>query len=370
MRVVIVNAHIRDRVGGSELQCDLIAQGLAARGHEVHYLAVGGESRRGGSEYAIHDVTHSGSLIGSKCVEIAPDVVYWRYNKLCFYNAARIIASRGIPIVFAVSAVADTEKWGTSGFARRRVGFRGSIRVLKSVIRSRWNYRGFQFVTGLTVNNPEHLNRLPIRRQRYVPNGMIEDSVAFEWDRRYVAWVANIKPGKRPEAFVQLAKLLEPHGVDCLMVGRIQDAGYDWLSRGEGCPPNFHYLGPKSPREVNGILSRAAVHVHTCIPEGFSNVFIQAWLQACPSVSLDFDPGGYMTSQGIGLVAGGDWSLFVAQVQSLLADRERRESMGQGARTFARDTFSSERLVEQVSDLLREVVCEAQSGSHWQVNAT
>ncbi len=37
MKIVIVNQHIQDVIGGSEIQCDLIAANLTSLGHQVTY---------------------------------------------------------------------------------------------------------------------------------------------------------------------------------------------------------------------------------------------------------------------------------------------------------------------------------------------
>jgi hypothetical protein len=37
MKILIINQHISDALGGSEMQCDLIAHGLTNLGHQVIY---------------------------------------------------------------------------------------------------------------------------------------------------------------------------------------------------------------------------------------------------------------------------------------------------------------------------------------------
>ncbi len=41
MNLLIINQHPSDSLGGSEMQCDLIARGLTERGHQVVYASVG-----------------------------------------------------------------------------------------------------------------------------------------------------------------------------------------------------------------------------------------------------------------------------------------------------------------------------------------
>ena len=133
--------------------------------------------------------------------------------------------------------------------------------------------------------------------------------VPFSWPRPYVAWVANLKPSKRPELCVELARHLLPHGVDLVMVGRLVDPAYCWLED-LSASENLHYIGPRSVEEVSGVLAGALALVHTCMPEGFPNVFIQSWQQATPTVSIEYDPGGIIKTHALGYVSEADEQRF------------------------------------------------------------
>lgn len=83
MRVAIVNRHLRDGAGGSELQCDLIARGLVARGHDVlHVVASEGDAALDGLPYACVRVGTDVDAAVAECAAWRPDVVYWRMNRL------------------------------------------------------------------------------------------------------------------------------------------------------------------------------------------------------------------------------------------------------------------------------------------------
>lgn len=349
MRITIVNRHRDDTLGGSEVQCDFIADGLTKRGHQVTYVAPGGRKEIYDRSYKVVPCAKNEERMAGKILRSKPDVVYWRFNKIFFRAVIKKIKQQNIPVVFAASSVNDVEPW----FFKKNVGLRKKIKELSA---SYWNHLGMKYVDAVTVNNKDYLGRLPVSRQEFIANGMSTEYVPFDWPRPYGSWIASIKQIKRPELMVKLARDFRSEDMDFIMVGKIQEKEYNWIRKKEDLPPNLYYIGPKSLEEVSGILKASAVHVHTCLPEGFPNVFIQAWVQGTPSVSLGFDPGGYIQSRGLGFCADETWELFTEKIDQLIRNRDEREQMGENARRFAREIFSTETMVDKVEELMRSLV--------------
>ena len=355
MRVAVVNQHPSVALGGSETQCALIAAGLARRGHAVRYVAVGGAvpgDRQAGAAEVV-DVPHDARQVVAACAAFAPDVVYWRIGRWGLRIVARAARRHGFRLVLVSSSDDDLRRTPPSRSVRSGIVGRVVERGL-TVTRAWWSFGALRHLDLIVVNNRDHLGRIRTVRTVHIPNGVDARTGSFNWPRRYVAWVANLKPVKRPEACIPLAESLAPLGVDLLMVGRIQVAGYERFEDPERLPSNLHYLGPLPQEEVNAVLAGAAVHLHTCLPEGFPNVFIQAWWQGTPSVSLGFDPGGLIAEHGLGAVCGDDPERFAADVARLLGDEGLRRSAGLRAQAFARREFDPEAAVERlVSELQR-----------------
>ena len=84
MRVLIVNQHPQIALGGSEVQCDLIATEMTRRGHFVVYGAVQEKIIDEQSvEYTVSyiDPKRFFSSLKDYIQKQKPDVIYWRYNK-------------------------------------------------------------------------------------------------------------------------------------------------------------------------------------------------------------------------------------------------------------------------------------------------
>lgn len=214
------------------------------------------------------------------------------------------------------------------------------------------NFRGHRFVDPLVTPSRDLLGRAPVRRQIVIPNMMETDSIPSTWPRPQIAWVANIKPRKRPEAFVELAAGLgrDSHGVDCLMVGHRQAKAYLYLENPTATPENFCYLGPRSVAEENGILAKSQFLVHTCEPEGFGNVFIQACLQGRPTLTLEYDPDGIIAREALGTVGGTPAGLLRA-TRLNLEDRSLRKAAGQHARCYTEANHTPNASIERIEAL-------------------
>lgn len=349
MNITIVNRHRDDTMGGSELQCDFIAKELVQRGYRVNYVAPGGQKSayKNTYEYSILPCEINSSDIVQKIEETNPDIIYWRFNKNYFYSSVKKISKKS-KIIFAASSAYDVSWF----LYKKSVPIRNNV---KRIIPSIREQLGMYYVDAVVVNNESHLDKLPVKIQRFIPNGMIETSVDFNWDKPYVAWIANIKAIKRPELFIELASKFDRDDIDFIMAGDIQEDEYLWINEKNNLPSNLHYLGAKSFEEVNGILKNSMIHVHTCLDEGFPNVFIQAWILGIPSVSYGFDPSNYITENELGYSASEDMELFFKYVDHLINDPDKRDSLGQNAKEFAKEKFQIKKSVSKLEELFQDL---------------
>ena len=353
MRVAIVNQHPSVAVGGSETQCDLIAAGLAARGHSVRYVAPGGVA--GPTPYVTVPVADRAGAIVDGILAHRPDVVYWRYGTRHLLAARRRLDRAGVPVVMAASHADDLRRWATPPSARRQGPARWA-EVARDRLRSALGHAALRRVDGLVVNNADQLDLVPVTPRAFIPNGVDRRTEPFAWPRPYLAWVANLKPAKRPEACLPLARAIADLGVDVVMAGRAQVAAYEGFAARPDLPPNLHVLGPLEPRVAAGLLAGARIHVHTCRPEGFPNVFLQAWCHGVPSVSLGFDPGGTIARENLGAIADDDPVRFHAEVRRLLVDDAARDAAGARAAAYVAEHGDVSANVALLEEFLTGVV--------------
>lgn len=76
-RIAIINQHVTDTLGGSEIQCDIIAHGLWERGHLISYLAIDGRTEGDyKTPYQVVPVARNADRIAEKVLELGSDIVY------------------------------------------------------------------------------------------------------------------------------------------------------------------------------------------------------------------------------------------------------------------------------------------------------
>jgi len=178
-----------------------------------------------------------------------------------------------------------------------------------------------------------------------------KDARADEMKR--VVWVANLKPSKNPDAFIRLAlRFADNRDVEFVMIGAWQ-AKPAWIAELTGLMrsvPNLKYLGEQRQDQVNAVLEGAYALVNTSRGEGFSNVFIQAWMRGVPVVSLNVNPDGLLDGETLGFASGSEERLY-SDVAKLIGNPALRETMGCKARAFATAEFSLNN-VDRIADLM------------------
>lgn len=360
MRIAVVNRHPSVALGGSETQCDLIARRLAER-HDVLYVAPDGVDHVD-RPYRSLPVRDRGPALLAAIRGHRPDVVYWRYGLRHLGRVGPALRRDGIALVFASSHEHDLVR-GAIPPIPADAGPRARVLHVRDRIRAVRDHRGLAAASAVVVNSADHLGLTTVTPRIHIPNSVDPASEPFVWPRPYVAWVANLKPEKRPEACIPLAAGIADLGVDVLMAGRPQVRAYERFGARPDLPSNLHVLGPLPAPEAAGLLAGALLHVHTCRPEGFPNVFLQAWRAGVPSVSLGYDPSGTIGRERLGAVSGDDPARFIADVRALLVDAEARAAAGTRAVEHVRNHADPDRAAERLEAVLGTVLAASGGGA-------
>ena len=354
MKILIINHHPQDIIGGSEMQCDLLASQLTRMGHLVVYLAVNGRQETYNIPYTVERASLRWRDLRKIIRNHHPDVIYWRFNKRHFLSTMLLFALLHVPVVFAISHINDVKQWSHK-IRQDAPDLGGKIwqwcQSIRPAFSSRINHFGWWFVRGVVAQLASQTGYIRGKPSIVIANSVDAECVPFTWAKPFVIWAGSIKQSKRPEQFLELARHLQDAPVDFLMVGEIVHRNYKQQIEQAAVLPNFHYLGVKSYHELNGIIQQAQLLVHTCEPEGFPNVFIQAWMQGTPTVSAYYDPDQMIQREQLGLYSG-TFAQFQKDVRGLLINETLRKEIGQRAKQFAEARFGLETNVKQLEMFL------------------
>ncbi len=355
-------SYYEEMIGGSEYQSYLFAKEAKQRGHKVHYLFT---SRRSDYENPLGIDLHPIDRLRIRRTfgstrflyrrrllrildEIRPDVVYCR-NDTSWVGIAALYAKKHkdcksilhIPHVRAIIPRPLYTLW------RRPF----------DILEKYWLEYGVRNVTTIVAHAHSQASLLQdnygrssetILKMQPEPTEAISKTGPLT-----VIWVANLKPPKRPELFVDLARALQNESnARLIMIGKAAQSRYVTKIRDQVAQcPNIEFLGEQPIGEVNRLLAESHILVNTCLPEGLPNTFVQAWMREVPVVSMDWDPDDILKNHRLRLLSG-SFDNMVKDVLDLLTDDLRRERMGKRAREYALEHHSASKNMNKLMDLV------------------
>lgn len=165
-----------------------------------------------------------------------------------------------------------------------------------------------------------------------------------------VLWLATYKAGKRPEWFTALARQLPHHRF--VMAGVVPPPpltrqAWDEARAVAASCPNLEVRGFQSAEELQKLIRRASLVVHTSPVEGFSNVMLEAWAAGLPTVS-GVDPDDTVKRRGMGEHVT-EFPALVEAVERLMRDPQARREAGARARAYT--------IEKHTPDVVLDVLC-------------
>ena len=353
-KLCIVNPF--EHGGGAEYQISLLIDTLAASGKfELFYLAHHVEAEDRKRSYRAIQIGKPGHIsrfgyfmdalpLYKALRTIAPEVIYQRvaggYTGICAHYARL----NRVRMVWHVAHDSDVSL-DNSFFGRN---------PLRRFLERRSIEYGIRHASHIVTQTHDQARLLAANYARepdmVLPNFHPLPDVTWKKSEPIkVVWIANLKPIKRPDAFVRLASALRDlANVEFVMIG--EPAGSearDWgdaLMRDIRAATNLKYLGKLSQDEVNRQLEQAHVFVNTSVQEGFPNTFIQAWMRQVPVVSLSVNPDRVLDTERVGLFAGDEPALAKA-VRTLVTETGQWREFAERARAYAARRHSLQNVV-------------------------
>lgn len=151
-------------------------------------------------------------------------------------------------------------------------------------------------------------------------------TLLFEQRELDLLWVSNICQVKRPDVYLELAKLLPSSSMH--MVGGPMPGFAELYDKIEGAAsllPNVSFHGQVPYHDSFSYYARAKLFINTSDLEGFPNSYLQSWVHGTPVVAF-FDPDGLIAREGLGRAVGS-----LSEMAKAISDYQDRNTWEQAS---------------------------------------
>ena len=187
-----------------------------------------------------------------------------------------------------------------------------------------------------------------------IPNCYVCEPAMMPQVKDLVLWVAVIKPLKRPELFLELARDL-PQLRFRLVGGPGKNVEcHDAAQEVAATLDNVECTGFVPYADVGAQFDQARIFVNTSDFEGFPNTFLQAWARGIPTVSF-FDCGARFDGIPVGFVCR-DLAEMRESIRRLGEDDQLWEKESRRARAYFESTHSVAEAVQRYDRLFQSVL--------------
>jgi len=283
-------------VGGAEVQQSMIAPALAARGYRVSMIChdYGQPEKaqvKGVTVYKMHAPDEGIPVVRfihprltslwAALRRVDADVYYQRSAAAWTGFLAAFCRKHGRRSIYAGASDVDFLP------GQQDIRFARDRRIYE------W---GLKRMDGIVVQNP--VQREQLKTHYGLDSTLIPSCYApppgAKCDRAgYVLWAATVRPSKRAETFLEIARRM-PHQRFVMVGGpdrgRKAEAYYRGVIEAARAIPNIDVRGFVPFAQAERWFDGARVLLNTSLYEGFPNTFLQAWARSMPTVSF-FDTG-------------------------------------------------------------------------------
>jgi len=343
-------------VGGAEVQQSMIAPGLARRGWRVSMISLDygqpdAAEVRGVTVHKTHKpdqgipvvrfihprLTSLWRALG----RVDADVYYQRtaavvtawVAQFCRMNARRSVYAGASDVDF-VPGEEDIR------FARDRRVFQWGLRRVDHVIVQNESQRAA-------------LDRHYARQGTLIASCYAPPEDARSDPSGYVLWSATVRPSKRPEILIEIARRLPRHRF--VMVGgpepgRCAEEYMRSVAAAAAAVPNLEVRGFVPFAQAERAFDGARVVLNTSLYEGFPNTFLQAWSRGIPTLGF-IATGSRRGAEPVYEVAA-DAGDAAQRLERLMADDRHWAAASQRAAAHFRDNHSIDAVLDQYERVL------------------
>ena len=336
----IADALMGNTYGGGELQIAFIAKSLASRGHEVvvvdldstrEFITAEGirvipvEGYNKGIK-GLRTITHRLPALYSTFIKVNADVYYCRireYRHVIVYMAARKVNAKFILGLASDLDILSIGKRWKHFYSSNVRDFWGVFNAALGELVYPFLLKNADLVMVQHQGQQDILNKKRIRSLVFCNlidlNGQ---PYKQEEESNELVYVGSLDKRKGFADFYYL--VTQTPDCNFKVIGRTRDKTGEVIYDKLKSFPNVILKGKLSHELTIREIARSRALVSTSPMEGFPNIFIEAWSCGVPVLSLFVDPGGIISRERLGFVAGGDIKKLINAVKNVTNNEEFR----------------------------------------------
>lgn len=359
MKICIVNSFYPLVKGGAEYQAKTLA-GYLKDYSEVFFIsyghnASGVEVIDGFKVYKIklerlYDslslYAFSGMHINKILEKEKPDYVYQRVLNSYSYHLSHYVnknnSCKSLLLHIADNYSLDFNLKTVRGFVRKYM-FNKIYKVYKA------DNTKIKFLVQNT-DQQDQLNKLGVDKSTLINNihplptsNIINKSKS---KKQIVVWIGSSRRVKRLGLYINLArKFVENNSTEFHFIGRVEGdviEKEEVLNLMKSCGVIVH--GEVDNNYINNfLLKKANILINTSLSEGFSNTFIQAWLNGVYVISLNSNPNKiFEAAPFLGKFCNNKEELLSAEFEEYIINKGTQFEYAEKAYQFAKENFSKQ----------------------------
>ncbi len=219
--------------------------------------------------------------------------------------------------------------------------------VLERPKKSQISYRAGLTLPNYIITNAKDIQK-NIKTFTKRPTQMIYFPTIFrkqqKLKRKHIIWVGRTAPEKRPEIFLELARQFPKEKFLMLTIGELEAE----------IPQNVEILKNVPNEKTDKYYASAKMLVHTSKSEGFGLIFLEAWKNKTPTISLTVNPDNVLTDYKTGFHSG-TFDNLVEDVKMLLTNPKKWKELSENGYKYVIKNHEIKKTMKQYKELFRKI---------------
>ncbi|MDD4354170.1 MAG: glycosyltransferase [Candidatus Nanoarchaeia archaeon] len=162
----------------------------------------------------------------------------------------------------------------------------------------------------------------------------------------YVLWVSRCEKLKRPELFIDIARMNPKIGFVMICPKTKDIAFFNKIKSISKRVKNLKFIEFAPFDKINSYFAKAKFFINTSEYEGFPQTFIQATMNSTPILSLNINPDDFIIKYNCGFYCNNDFNLMIENMHNLIKNENLLRKISKNAHTYAKNNHDIKKTVK------------------------